>query len=101
MLPLKLEKLHLCKVASFRVSRKACDDRGTFAVLPNRLPIRTLYLKYVERLEMIIQRLESLIYKDFVSKMYISLPVKTGSSSTELARLYPWVKTAGLYAPLS
>ncbi len=66
MFPLKLEKLH---------------PYGMFAVLLNRLPIETLYLKYVERLKIIIRRLKVLVYKDYVLKMYsLLLPNKFGSS---------------------
>ncbi len=52
MFPLKLEKLPLY---------------GTFVVLLNRLPIETPYLKCVERIVVIIQRLKPLIYKDLIS----------------------------------
>ena len=65
MFPLKLEKLH---------------PYGALKVLPIQLLNRTLYLKYVEELTNIIQRLKTLLYKDLVSKMYISLPVLTGYS---------------------
>ena len=91
MFPLKLENLH-----SF----------STFAVLPNQLHaaiaygdstllrnggglqtacafvIRTLYLKYVERLASIIQRLKPLIYEDYMntklSSYRKSRPGRTG-----------------------
>ena len=76
MLPLKLEKLHLC---------------GTLAVLLNRLPIETLYLKYVERFVVIIQWLKVLLDKDLVSKLYSYCRLKSA------IRLYPLDKSQGLY----
>ena len=54
MFPLKLEKLHLY---------------GTFAVLLLQLLERTLYLKYVERTVVIIQRLKGLLDQDFMWKL--------------------------------
>ena len=75
MFPLKLEKLHPC---------------GTFKILPIQLLNRTRYLKYVEELTGIIQRLKPLLYKDLLSKLYTFAAIYSA-----IRRAILWLKRRG------
>lgn len=79
MIPLKLEKLH---------------PYGALKVLPIQLLNRTLYLKYVEELKNIVQRLKPLLYKDLMSKLYSLTALKSAFS------FHPMPKGDGLSTAL-